>query len=400
MLNEKLTGKHKGFIVMSFWAYVVISVPLTVQGSLAPVTMEFFGINATQQGFIMTMQATGGLGASLFIALNGERYNKIHALSFGLFVICIMGAMISTVHVYAVLLIMVVAMGVGVTFIDIMNNGVISDVYPKKKNTLLPLVHGFFAVGAMIVPGVVTFLTDPGRPETFSRPFQVLFFLALAVGVGYLFFGRRILPDTPYKKMDAMKQRVADNPAEVFKTKKAWFFIAVGILYTTYQVGTIMWLPTFMIRNTGVDFYTGGMALTVFFAGNLVMRFTGPLFFRVLSPRIVYAVFGAIAAVLMACALFTENITLAFILLAAAGFMQGSSVAAFLLICIDAFPGRTASASSILTVTIGISTLTAPLWMGALSRYTGFLTPMIMICCCLFATSALIFFFKGKPSVE
>jgi len=121
----------------------------------------------------------------------------------------------------------------------------------------------------------------------------------------------------------------------------------------------------------------------------------GPLFFRVLSPRIIYAVFGAIAAALMLCALFTENVTVIFILLAAVGFMQGSSVAAFMLICIEAFPGRTASASSITTLSNGIATLTAPLWMGALSAYTGFLIPMIMISGCLIVGAALIFF-KGK----
>jgi len=398
MQTEKLSAKNKFFVLMSFMAYMVLAVPFTVQGSLAPVTMEFFGINAAQQGLIVTMQAAGSFGIALFIALNGERFNKIHTIAFGLFVVCIMGAAIGTAPSYAVLLAMVVVMGVGVTFIDIMQNGVISDVYPKRKNTLLPLVHGFFAVGAMLTPGIVTLTSDPARPETFSRPFWILCIVALIVGSLYLFGGRRIIAETPYKNMDAMKQRVAENPAEVFKTKKAWFFMGVGLLYFTYQLGMIMWLPTFTIQNTGVDFTTGGMALTVFFAGNLVMRFVGPLFFRVLSPRIIYSVFGAAGAALMVCALFTGNINMMFVFIGAGGFMQGSSVASFMLICIEAFPGRTASASSITTLSSGIATLTAPLWMGALSAYTGFLVPMIMVCCCLFAGAALVFF-KGaeKP---
>jgi len=395
MLTEKLDGKHKFFVSMSFLAYVALAFPFSVQGSLAPVTMEFFSINATQQGFIMTIQSLGSLGAALFIALKGERYNKIHTIAFGLFVIGIMSAAIGFVSIYAIFLIMVVIFGFGNTFIDIMMNGVVSDVYPKKKNTLLPLVHAFFAVGAMLTPWVVTLTANPDDPDTFSRPFRVFCIFALAIGVLYLIAGRRIKTETPYINMDAMKQRVADNPAEVFKTKKAWFFLIVGILYFTFQVGNIMWLPTFTIRNLGVDFSTGGLILTLFFAGNLVMRFVGPFFFRVMPPRIIYAAFGSIAAVMMICGLFTQHIGLMFALVIAAGFMQGSSVAAFMLITIDAFPDRTASAASITTLSSGISTLTAPLWMGALSGYTGFLIPMIIVNCCLLLASALIFF-KGK----
>ena len=395
MPTGKLTAKNKFFILMSFLTYVVMALPITVQGSLAPVTMEFFGINAAQQGLIVTMQAIGSLCTGLFLGLHGERYNKIYVIALGMFIMCVMGAAVGTAPSYGVFLLMVVAMGIGVTFVDIMQNGVVSDVYPMKKNTLLPLIHGFFALGAMLTPSLITQITGPDQPDTFSNPFRALFVLALGVGFLYLISGRSIMHKTPYINMDKMKRRVAENPAEIFKAKKAWFFIAVGIFYFTYQFGTIMWLPTFMIENAGVDYHTGGLALTVFFAGNLVMRFVGPLFFRVLAPRIIYAVFGAIAAALMLCALFTENVTVIFILLAAVGFMQGSSVAAFMLICIEAFPGRTASASSITTLSNGIATLTAPLWMGALSAYTGFLIPMIMISGCLIVGAALIFF-KGK----
>jgi len=393
MLTERITPKHKFFIFMSFWGYIVLAFPTTIHGSLAPVTMELYGINAAQQGLIMTMQAAGMFGTAIFISLKGERYNKIHSIAFGLIIVGIMGAAIGSAPVYAVLLVMAVLIGFGNTFIDIMTNGVISDVYPARKNSLLPLVHGFYMVGAMIVPAVVTALASPAHPETFSRPFHVLTVLAFVVCALYFISGRRIMTETPYVNMDAMKKRVTENPAEIFKTKRVWFFMIVGFLYFSFQMGTAMWLPTFTIRNTGADFTTGGLMLSVFFAGNLVMRLVSPLFFKAFSPRIIYSVFGIISGAFMAAALFAENIALMFVLVAIAGFMQGSSVAAFMLICIDAFPGRTASAASITTLCSGSATLSAPFWMGALSAYTdGFLVPMLIICCCLFAASALIFF--------
>ena len=399
MLTEKITGKHKLFITMSFLAFVVMAIPYTVHGSLAPVTMELYGITAAQQGLIMTMQSVGALGAAMFIALKGEQYNKIHTIAFGLLICGVMGAVIGAAPTYVILLLIVIVVGVGVSFIDIMMNGVVSDVYPSRKNTLLPIVHAFYMVGAMLVPVIVTMIATPDRPETFTRPFHVLLAAGLVVGILYFISGRRIMPETPYLNMDAMKKRVAENPAEIFKTKKAWFFIAVGILYFTFQIGTAMWLPTFTIRNTGADFSMGGMALSVFFAGNLVMRFLSPLFFRVLSPRILYSLSCAISGALMVAALFAGNIALMFVLVAAAGFTQGAAVAAFMLMCIDAFPDRTASAASITTLCVGTASLTAPFWMGALSAVAGgFMIPMLMICGCLFAAAALIFFKEGAKS--
>jgi len=396
MQAEKFTAKHRLFILMSFLSYVTMSIPFTVQGTLAPVTMEFYGITAAQQGLIMTMQAVGALGTALFIALKGERYNKINTIAFGLIVIGIVGAVIGSAPIYAVLLLIIVVMGFGGSFIDIMMNGVMSDVYPDRKNTLLPLVHGFYMVGAMLVPGLVTLLSSPERPETFTRPFLFLFVMALSVGIVYYLCGRSIKAETPYVNMDAMKKRVVENPAEVFKTRKAWFFILVGFLYFTFQMGTTMWLPTFTIQNTGADFTAGGMALTVFFAGNLVMRFICPVFLRLISPRKLYGIFGAISGALMISSLFADNIVLMFVLIACAGFTQGGSVVAFMLICIEAFPDRTASAASITTLCSGSAILTGPLWMGVLSAQTGgFLVPMLMICGCLILAAALILF-KGK----
>jgi len=394
MLTDKLNAKHKLFIAMSFLCYVTMSIPFTVQGTIAPLTMEFYGINAGQQGLIMTMQAVGALGTALFVALKGEQYNKIHSIAFGLFVIGIVGGVVGSAPAYVLLLVIIVIMGFGGAFIDIMMNGVMSDVYPQRKTTLLPFVHGFYMVGAMLVPVLVTLITNQDRPETFTRPFIVLLVMALAVGTVYLICGRSIRAETPYVNMEAMKRRVVENPAEIFKTGNAWFFIVVGYLYFTFQMGTTMWLPTFAIHNTGVDFTTGAMTLTVFFAGNLVMRFMSPLFFKRFSPRFIYGVFGGISGALMIASLFAGNITLMFILIAVAGFTQGSSVAAFMLTCIDAFPGRTASAASITTISSGTAILTAPLWMGVMSTKVGFLAPMLLICGCLLVAAAMIFFKK------
>ena len=62
------------------------------------------------------------------------------------------------------------------------------------------------------------------------------------------------------------------------------------------------------------------------------------------------------------------------------GFMQGSCVAFLVLMSTEAFPHRVASASSLIFIALNLSGMTAPLWMGALALYTGFRTPLLIIC--------------------
>ena len=390
-MNNIINEKHKLFILMSFCSYLLLSVPVTIQGANAPAMMAYYDITATQQGFIMTMQSVGTLGGCLFIALRGEQYNKIHTIVFGLLVLFLTCIYVGFSPSYPVLLVVIVGVGIGVSFIDIMMNSVVSDVYPKQKNTLLPLVHAFFGAGAMLTPIFVTHTVNPDLPKTFGRPYLIIGVVIAAVFVMYLLSGRRIMHETPYINMESMKKRAVENPAEIFKDRKSWYFMVVGVLYFNFQLGAAMWLSTYAIKEVGVSFSIGGMMLSAFFAGALPMRFLGPLFLRRFSPQFIFSVFGGVAAALMLAALSTNIVPAMFVLFAASGFMQGASVPMYILLCTEAFPGRSASAASLGSISGGIATLTAPLWMGGLSEYTGFRIPIILICCCLFVSTFMIF---------
>jgi len=392
---EKITAKHGLFIFASFLAFFVLSIPYNLQGPNAPVTMEYYGITAAEQGFMMTIQSAGNICTAIILALRGERYNKIHAIAVGVLIICLACSAVGFAPGYTGLLVLVCVIGIGAAFIDVMMNGAITDIYSKQRNTILPLVHVFFALGAMTAPLFVTMMANPAMPETFSIPYRVLGVVAAATFVLYYFSGRRIMPETPYRDMEAMKRRAIEDPAEVFKTKRAWFFLVVGLLYFSFQLGTNMWLPTFAMRNAGADFDTAGMMLTAYFGGALPMRLMGPLFLRKLSARAIFWIFGFMSGAFMLVALFSGNIGAMFVFVAASGFMQGSSAPVFILMCCETFPERTASASSICTISAGVASLTAPLWMGGLSEFTGFLLPMVMICCAMLLSAGLTLFKGG-----
>ncbi len=157
--------------------------------------MAFFGITESRQGFVMTIQSPwrhrdDGAAAGLF----GERLHKLYGLLAGAVLVGVAGVTIGTMPLYGndsygLLLVFALIGGVGYITIDLLMNGVIADVFPEKKSTLLPIVHGFYGLGAMLAPLLVTWL-DSGRPATFAVPYS-------GAGRGGAGVGRGILGGVP-----------------------------------------------------------------------------------------------------------------------------------------------------------------------------------------------------------
>jgi len=216
-----LTKKHIVFIALMYCTYIVYAFYFNGFGTNAPVMMEFYRITAAQQGFIFTMQSIGAFVMAVYLALHGERFNKINMLAVGVLAFGLASAAVGFAPPYAALAMLVVAAGAGYSMVDIMVNSMIPELYPKQKNTLLPMAHAFFGTGAMVTPILVTTLVNPDIPFSFTRPFLLIGSFGVSLSLIFFLVSRRIIPETAYADMQAVKKRVSGNPAEIFKTKTA-----------------------------------------------------------------------------------------------------------------------------------------------------------------------------------
>ncbi|MDL2236998.1 MFS transporter [Christensenellaceae bacterium OttesenSCG-928-K19] len=384
-----LTKKHIVFILMAYCAYVVYAFYFNGYGANASVMMEHYQITSAQQGFILTMQSIGGLAAAIYLSLHGERYNKVNVIGLGILFMGIACLAIGFAPPYTGLILLVILGGVGYTSIDVMLNSLIPEMYPKQKNTVLPIAHAFFGAGAMITPLLVTRMVNPDTPSSFAAPFMLIGILSLIIFLIYLVVSRRVIPETPYADMAEIRKQVSGNPAEIFKTKKAWMFLVAGIFYFSFQTGLINWLPSYCLE-IGLDFSISNTMLTAFFVGSLVMRFVSPLILKRIDAARMYILFGIISVAAITLALFMTNPTIMMVLIVINGFMQGSCVALLVLMSTAAFPHRVASASSLTFIAVNIGMMTAPLWMGEIAKYTGYKIPLLLGCACLLLSVVMV----------
>ena len=291
---------------------------------------------------------------------------------------------------YGLLLVFALIGGVGYITIDLLMNGVIADVFPEKKSTLLPIVHGFYGLGAMLAPLLVTLLTDSGRPATFAVPYLVLGAAALVLGAVFWAVSRRATPHTPYADMTALRDRSVANPAEIFRDKRAWLYLLCCFLYLCFQNGIAVWLPNYYKT---VHHMAGGAAnamLTLFFLGALVVRMLSPLVYKRMPVRTFYLLTCFLSAGVFAVLLLTPSLAVQRVLLVLLGLLQGAEVPALVILCCETFPTRTASASSIIVLGVSLSALIAPTVLGRLIEQVGYGIPLWGLTACLPLSAAVL----------
>lgn len=378
-------------------------------GIASPEIREFLGTTETQQGLIVSFQSIGGLLSAIFLALYGERFNKIRTISLG------MGAMaVSMVAVgllprlfpgasgsfaaYAFLFAVLALGGVGNATIDLTMNSMVGEVFSGSKGVRIPVIHTFYGAGSMLVPFafMLIFPLWSGAPA-FTTPYLLLGVLSLVILVIYGICGKKVIPHSPYADMEKQRRNACANPAEVFRSAYAWILMLIAFLYTAFQLGLSAWLSTYNIQQMGLSPTFSGYLVSAYFSVSLVMRLITPKLIDRLTPTGNYALFGIASAASFVVAMVSGNSTVFILFLLLGGFLQGGLVPSFMIIASNAFPERQSSAASFFLISLSIAGLIVPALMGMMIEVVSFRFAMLFVVVCLFL-SALVLWLKNRPA--
>ena len=385
----KFSSKEKFLLVSFASAWILYAIFISLYGSEATVMMGFLGTNTVEQGFLTTIQCIGGLGVSLFCVFLGEKLNKLTMIGMGIILLCAGSIATAFGANYIQVMLFALIAGIGYTFMDIMENASVVDIFGARTKTALPTLHMTFGIGAMIGPFFATAVVDPNLLSSFSRPFLIVGVAAAGVFILFVAASRRMFGGKPPEKAATV---AVQNPGGIFKYPAAWVMMAAGILYFSFQRGLMTWYPSYLIDSANVSFADSGWALTLFFMGSLGCRIASPFLFNrfsILKMTILMTILcGAFMFVSVAVA--PVSLLLAEVFGVAGGVMQGAFVAAYVFLFCEMFPGKSASATSVVLIAINIGGITAPLWMGGIAESIGFALPLYILFIMLFVCAALI----------
>jgi len=381
-------GREKFLLLSIFIIMIIYAVFACLYGAEATVMMGFLGTGTTEQGFLTTLQSAGGLSVSLLLLFFGDKMGRLKAIAFGTAMLAAGSLFTAFGTNYMQVLLFALVAGVGYTFIDIMGNAAIVDIFPDRKKTALPMLHMTYAVGAVIGPFFATAVVDPNVFASFSRPFLIVGIAGFAaIGILAAASRRMQVHDTPKKGPEAVR-----DLGGIFRYPAAWAMLGAGILYFSFQRGLVSWYPSYLIEGANVSFWFSGVALTLFFAGMLVFRIFSPYWFNrfsILKMCILLCVLSG-ASMLVSLALVPVSVGAAMVFVVLGGALQGVFGPAFIYLICDLFPGRSAAASSVLLIALNLGGITAPLWMGRMAETMGFTVPLYIIFSMLAGSAVMV----------
>lgn len=389
---DKFNSREKLLLAAFAAAWIVYAIFTTLYGSEATVMMGYFGIGTTQQGFLTTIQCIGGMGVSLLCVFFGERMNKLRMIGLGI-ILLIAGSLATAFGTsYMQIVLFALVAGIGYTFMDIMENAAVVDIFPTKTKTALPAMHMTFGIGAMVGPYFfVSLMVDPNALATFARPFVIVGIAGIAVLALFIIASRRMLGKSMPQKAAVSRQE--QKPGGIFKYPAAWLMLAAGVLYFSFQRGVMTWYPTYMNISAHVDFQNSGLSLTLFLVGSLACRIASPFLFNRFSILKMCIVTTMLCGVCMFGSIFLAPFALILsqIFVVAGGILQGAFVAAFVFLICEMFPGKSASATSVVLISINIGGIFTPLWMAGLAGPSNeFTVPFYIVSAMLFGSAGLI----------
>jgi MFS family permease len=169
--------------------------------------------------------------------------------------------------------------------------------------------------------------------------------------------------------------------------------MAAGVLYFSFQRGIMTWYPSYLYEDIGTTFAFSGLATTLFFVGSLACRIFSPVLFNRFNILKMTVLMTILCAVCMIASVGVAplSLALAIALAIAAGVLQGAFVAAYVFLICDMFPGKSASATSVVMIAINLGGITSPLWMGSMKdQLGGYTIPMYIVSFMLAGSVGLI----------
>jgi DHA1 family quinolone resistance protein-like MFS transporter len=275
---------------LTYALFFIFAVTTDAVGVIIPVVVEEYGLTLTQAGsFHYATMIAIALAGGFFGHLADTAGRKFALLSgMGLFAAATLTFSIAGEFFFFLALIF--AMGLAIGIFKTAALALVGDVSETQQNhtRTMNMAEGFFGVGAIAGPALVTFLL--AREVHWSNLYVVAGAICLLV---ILLTARLQFPDYTVvaNSSTSMKARLS-LLADPYATG---FSLAI-VLYVIAEAAIYVWMPTYLASYTGSYETAVSYALTIFFVLRAGGRFLGAWALARISWKTTLTVFSGLVA--------------------------------------------------------------------------------------------------------
>lgn len=364
--TEKMDKMGWRVTIAMILAMIVDGLDLQVLALAMPSFMKELNLSPIMTGALSTYTLIGmGLGG-IFAGWISDRIGRVRVTWWAILMFSVCTGIIGMCHQYWQIAVMRLISGLGLGAVYVIGNLLVAEYVPTRiRNTVLGIVMAGWSVGYVLAAMISGYV----MPKWGWRP---MFIIAVLPGLICLLLMRGLAdPPSWFTSREAIRtQRKKKNEfGLIWKDRKLrtifllWSLASLGLQYGYYGANT--WLPTYLVKDLGVDLKSMGWYLAATYATGIFSKslvgWLGDKFGR----RFMWVVTGLTIAVYIPLVMtFATKTNVAYLLLIFGG-LYGAPYAIFATYLSESFPTSVRGTAMATSYNLGrVGSIVSPLLIG------------------------------------
>lgn len=348
------------FLMFAMFAMTTDSV-----GTIIPSVVEEFGLGLTAAGSFHYASMSGIGIAAILLGFLADRIGRKGTILLGLALFGVTSALFAAGNSFGLFVVLLFVSGLGIGIFKSGALALIGDISSSTRQHAanMNLVEGFFGVGAIVGPALVTLLLQGGMSWKWLYLIAAALCALLIAGTAFAPFPRTAGP-AEHKADPRDALRMLGDP-------HALFFAALLVLYVAAEAAVYVWAPTYFAGYEGPGMALAAFSVSVFFVLRAVGRFLGAWLLSRYDWTAVLAICSTLMAALFLAAVLGGRTVAVFALPATGLFMSVlyPTINSTGISCFD--KNRHGSIAGFLLFFTCVGAVLAPLAMGAVGELAG-----------------------------
>ena len=351
--------------------------------------VESFHLVGGAQGIMSSFISIGAVVAFLTAPLLQGRLKKTTVLLIGSGILVFSFFLLGMARALVTLIAASLLTGLGFGWVDANCNAVMVDLHHDKSAKYLGMLHGGFGVGGLIAPLLIGALLSVVNWHAVSFLMSLIIALAGFVFLALIAAARKGVPE-PAKEQPLTFSGVK---AFLFKRKNMWMLLAT-MLYAGSQAGFLVWIVRYMTLQYHAE-SLGAISLSLYWVFVTISRFSAPRL--KIRPLVLFLSGVLLTFVFQTIGVLSGSAVVMCAMGGVVGFVSGHCVPMILSEASCDNPGNSSLVVSSLLVSIFVSNIISPLFMGALAS-TFSLNVMMLApaVCALLATLCVVIVLRNE----
>ncbi|MFT6920202.1 MAG: DHA1 family quinolone resistance protein-like MFS transporter [Cognaticolwellia sp.] len=255
--------------LLTYMMFFVFAMTSDAVGVIIPQLIETYNLNLTQASAFHYIPMIFIAFSGLFLGYLADKWGRKLTIVIGLMIFSVACFMFSVGESFYYFLFLLALIGIAIGLFKTGALALIGDISSsgKEHTATMNKVEGFFGVGAIVGPAIVSYLLVSGVS------WKYLYIAAGAICILLCLVAMK--SKYPVTQQHAVEKINLKSSFKLMKDPYALGFSLAIALYVATEVAIYVWMPTLLADYTGSLVWLATYALTIFFVLRASGRFLG-----------------------------------------------------------------------------------------------------------------------------